>query len=68
MITALVFLAATLFVLGAGQYAADSALIKAGGYLGFVAAAEAAYLSCAELCQAAYKRWVLPIWPLPLAR
>ena len=26
--------------------------------------AEAAYLSCAELCQIAYKRWVLPIGSL----
>ena len=24
----------------------------------------AAYLSCAELCEAAYKRSVLPVWPL----
>jgi len=29
-----------------------------------VAGAEAAYLSCAELCQIAYKREVLPIWSL----
>jgi succinate-acetate transporter protein len=68
VVTALVFLAATLFVLGTGQYAGDTALIKAGGYLGFIAGVEAAYLSCAELCQAAYKRWVLPIWPLPLTK
>ena len=64
VVTALAVLAATLFVLGAGKYTANSSLIHSGGYLGFVAAAEAAYLSCAELCQAAYNRWVLPIWPL----
>ena len=64
VVTALAVLAATLFVLGAGKYTANSGLIHAGGYLGFVAAAAAAYLSCAELCQAAYNRWVLPIWPL----
>ena len=64
VVTALAVLAATLFVLGAGKYTANSSLIHVGGYLGFVAAAEAAYLSCAELCQAAYNRWVLPIWPL----
>ncbi len=64
VVTALAVLAATLFVLGAGKYAANTGLIQAGGYLGFVAAAEAAYLSCAELCQAAYQRDVLPIWPL----
>ena len=34
------------------------------GWLGFIAAAQAAYLSCAELCQAAYKREILPVWPL----
>ena len=64
VVTALAVLAATLFVLGAGKYAGNSGLIHAGGYLGFVAAAEAAYLSCAELCQATYQRTVLPIWPL----
>ena len=64
IVAALVVLAATLFVLGAGQYAGNTALVHAGGYLGFVAAALAAYLSCAELCQASYKRAVLPIWPL----
>lgn len=64
VVTALAVLAATLFVLGAGKYGANSGLIHAGGYLGFVAGAEAAYLSCAELCQAAYKRELLPIWSL----
>jgi succinate-acetate transporter protein len=53
-----------LFVLGAGKYAANVDLIRVGGWLGFVAGAEAAYLSCAELCQIAYKREVLPIWSL----
>ena len=64
VVTALVFLAATLFVLGAGKYAGNVDLIRAGGWLGFIAGAEAAYLSCAELCQIAYKREVLPIWSL----
>ena len=64
VVTALVFLAATLFVLGAGKYAANVDLIRVGGWLGFIAGAEAAYLSCAELCQIAYKREVLPIWSL----
>ena len=64
IVAALAVLAATLFVLGAGQYAANTGLVHAGGYLGLVAAALAAYLSCAELCQASYKRAVLPIWPL----
>ncbi len=64
IVTALVFLAATLFVLGAGKYGANTALVKAGGWLGFIAALEAAYLSCAEMCQITYKKVVLPIWPL----
>ena len=64
VVTALAFLAATLFVLGAGKYGANINLVKAGGWLGFIAAAEAAYLSCAELCQGAYKREILPIGPL----
>jgi len=64
VVTALVFLAATLFVLGAGKYGGNVDLIRAGGWLGFIAGAEAAYLSCAELCQIAYKRWVLPIGSL----
>jgi succinate-acetate transporter protein len=64
IVAALAVLAATLFALGIGEYAANTALVHAGGYLGFVAAALAAYLSCAELCEAAYHRVVLPIWPL----
>lgn len=64
IVTALAFLAATLFVLAAGKYNANADLIKAGGWLGFIAGAEAAYLSCAELCQIAYKRAILPIGPL----
>ena len=64
VVTALVFLAATLFVLAAGKYGGNADLIKAGGWLGFIAGAEAAYLPCAELCQIAYKREVLPIWSL----
>ena len=64
VVTALAFLAATLFVLAAGKYGANADLIKAGGWLGFIAGAEAAYLSCAELCQAAYKREILPVWSL----
>ena len=64
VVSALALLAATLFVLAAGKYGANADLIKAGGWLGFIAGAEAAYLSCAELCQAAYKREILPVWSL----
>lgn len=64
VVIALTGLAATFFTLGAGNYAATTGLVHAGGYLGLVVAALAAYLSCAELCEAAYKREVLPVWPL----
>ena len=64
VVVALTGLAATFFILGAGNYGASTGLVHAGGYLGLVVAALAAYLSCAELCEAAYKREVLPVWPL----
>lgn len=64
VVLALAALAATFFVLGAGNYGASTGLVKAGGYLGLAVAAMAAYLSCAELCEGAYKRSVLPVWPL----
>jgi uncharacterized protein len=64
VVTALAVLAATLFTVGAGKYGANIGLVRAGGWLGLVAGADAAYLSCAELCQAAYKREILPIGPL----
>jgi succinate-acetate transporter protein len=61
---ALVALAATFFVLGAGNYSDSTGLVHAGGYLGLIVAAIAAYLSCAEVCEASYGRSVLPVWPL----
>ncbi len=60
---ALGVLAATFFVLGAGNYGGRTTLVHAGGYLGLVVAALAAYLSFAEVCEFAYKRAVLPVWP-----
>jgi succinate-acetate transporter protein len=38
--------------------------VEAGGYMGLVVAFLAAYLSCAELCEATYQRSVLPVWAL----
>jgi len=64
VVTALAVLAATLFTVGAGKYGANIDLVHVGGWLGLVAGAEAAYLSCAELCQAAYKREILPVGSL----
>ncbi len=54
----------TLFVLGAGNYSGSGFTVEVGCYLGLVVAFGAAYLSCAELCEASYKRSVLPVWPL----
>ncbi len=64
VVVALAALAATFFVLGAGNYGASATAVHLGGYLGLAVAAMAAYLSCAELCEAAYKHAVLPVWPL----
>jgi uncharacterized protein len=64
VVVALAGLAATLFVLGAGNYYGGGLTIETGGYMGLAVAALAAYLSCAELCEASYKRSVLPVWPL----
>jgi uncharacterized protein len=66
-VVALADLAATLFVLGAGNYGGGGAItttVKVGGVLGLIVAFLAAYLSCAELCEGAYGRSVLPVWPL----
>jgi len=64
VVTALAGLAATLFVLGVGNYYGIGVTVETGGYVGLVVAALAAYLSCAELREAAYKRSVLPLFPL----
>jgi uncharacterized protein len=64
VVVALGGLVATLFVLGAGNYGGNGLLVETGGYMGLAVAALAAYLSCAELCEASYKRSVLPLWPL----
>jgi succinate-acetate transporter protein len=61
---ALFDLIATFLVLGIGYYVGVSALVTAAGYLGLIAAAGAAYLSCAELCEDAYGRQVLPVGSL----
>jgi uncharacterized protein len=64
VVVALAGLAATLFVLGVGNYYGSGLTVETGGYMGLVVAALAAYLSCAELCEASYKRSVLPLFPL----
>jgi len=64
VVVSLALLAATLFVLGAGNYSGNGLTIEWGGYMGLAVAFLAAYLSCAELCEASYKRSVLPVWPL----
>ena len=64
VVVALALLAATLFLLGAGNYTATSGLIKTGGWLGMVLAGLAFYLSLAELFEASYGRTLLPLCPL----
>ncbi len=48
-------------LLGSGLYAGNTALVKTGGWLGLVAAALAAYLSFAEMCEATYGREIFPV-------
>jgi uncharacterized protein len=64
VVLALAGLAATLFVLGVGNYYGSGLTMETGGYMGLAVAALAAYIGCAELCEASYKRSVLPLWPL----
>jgi succinate-acetate transporter protein len=64
VVLALAGLAATLFVLGVGSYYGSGLTVETGGYLGLVVAALAAYIGLAELCETAYKRSILPLWPL----
>jgi succinate-acetate transporter protein len=61
---ALAGLAATLFVLGAGNYNGSGLTVEIGGYLGLAVAAVAAYIGLAELCEITYNRTVLPLFPL----
>ena len=64
VVLALVGLAATLFVLGAGNYNGNGLTIEWGGYMGLAVAALAAYIGLSELCEVSYKRVVLPLFPL----
>jgi succinate-acetate transporter protein len=64
VVLALAGLAATLFVLGAGNYNGNGLTVEVGGYMGLVVAALAAYIGLAELCEITYKRAVLPLFPL----
>ncbi len=51
VVAALAGLAATLFVLGAGNYNGNGLTVETGGYMGLVVAALAAYIGLAELCE-----------------
>ena len=64
VVLALAGLAATFFVLGAGNYNGNGLSIETGGYMGLVVAALAAYIGLAELSEITYKRTVLPLFPL----
>jgi succinate-acetate transporter protein len=64
VVLALASLAATLFVLGVGKYYGSGLTVEVGGYMGLAVAGLAAYIAVAELCEASYKRPILPLWPL----
>lgn len=61
VVAALADLVVLFAILGSGLYVANTGLVKAGGWLGLVAAALAAYLSFAEMCEATYGREIFPI-------
>jgi uncharacterized protein len=61
VVAALADLVVAFAVLGSGLYGGNAGLVKAGGWLGLVAAALAAYLSFAEMCEATYGREIFPI-------
>ena len=63
-IAALFVLMLTFFLLAIGNYGGHITVIHWGGYFGLITAALAGYLACAEVCEAAYGRSVLPIWSL----
>ena len=54
----------TFLALGIGELAASTGLTRAGGYLGLLTAAAAAYVAMAEITNATFGRTVLPIHPL----
>ena len=64
VVTTLLLLGVTFFVLGAGNYSASSGLIKTGGWIGLAVAAGAFYLALAEVCEASYGRTILPLGSL----
>ena len=61
VVAALADLVVFVGILGAGLYAGNTGLEKTAGWLGLVAAALAAYLSFAEMCEATYGREILPV-------
>jgi uncharacterized protein len=77
VVTALALLTATLFVVGAALYTASlgviagivsSGVLKTGGWMAIVLAALALYLALAELCEATYRREILPVGHLEKPR
>jgi uncharacterized protein len=54
----------TFVALGIGDIAASAGLTKAGGYLGLLTAAAAAYVAMAEITNVTFGRRVLPLHPL----
>lgn len=63
-----VLLTITFFVLAIGAYETSSGWTKFGGWLGVATAAAAWYASFAGVTNSTFKRVVLPVYPLPMAR
>ncbi len=63
-----IFIFASLTVLFAllaiGNFTGNGAIIRLAGWIGIVCGASAIYLAMAEVLEATYQRWVLPIWPI----
>ncbi len=64
VLTVLVLLTATYFLLGIGSWAGYSGLGKWGGYVGIATAAAAWYTSMAIVVASTFGRYVLPVIPL----
>ena len=58
---ALALLTATLYVLGAGNYAGKVGLVHIAGVMGIILAGVAFYIALAELCEVSYGREILPV-------
>jgi succinate-acetate transporter protein len=61
IVAILMLTVALLFLLGAGNYGADTTMIHWGGYLGLAVTACLFYLALANMCEISYGRPMLPL-------